>query len=846
MKQKRTIYSLLLTSFMLVFAFSYSMAQQVNVESKSSALRCVSDVLNIDVDNPSDIAAFEIILEVSSTSGGAYFDALSVTMDPGLSVLTNHVIDLSGVDNVSPDTVRIAGMLIDAGDACLLAGITTVANVSYTTNDVCSGTITISGATLNSPCGINPSTGFADCGTLACLPASVNDGVVTIVNSAPSIDAIADATVHWGDPYNSLATGSDNDAAGCENLSFSKVSGPAALSVASSGAISWSTTGPDVGTHVVEVAITDKCGAADTTSFSICVNNDAPTIACPAGVTNLVWGYEASGSVSGSDIDNGPSPLAYSVASFSGPGSVSIDPATGDWTWQTAEDNAYLGDFELCVAVTDGANLDAPCSVTNADTCCVSIHVIPTIRVTIEKTHGTLQGHNEIVSIDLDGYINPANEMGGYDLLVQYDASALSFTGATPGSLVSGCGWEYFTYRYGPSGNCGANACPSGKLRIVAIAETNNGENHPACYVGGTGLADLNFLVSNDRTLECQYVPIRFCWYDCGDNAFSSRSGDTLFISRHVYDFDNPNPIEMEDAFPTLFGANSSCDVALGDGKPDPLRLVDFWNGGIDIVCADSIDARGDINLNQIAYEIADAVLYSNYFVMGLSVFDVNLEGQIAASDVNADGLTLTVADLVYLIRVVVGDALPYPKEVTSASANYIHTSNGIMSVNNGVAIGAAYVVVEGNAVPQLLADDMEMKYNFDGTNTRILVYSIAGGSFSGDFLNVQGDLVSIEMATREGSPVNATLIPTEYSLKQNYPNPFNPKTTIVASMAEAGDYELSIYNVNGRKVASFSGQSSAGQFEIDWDASEMASGLYFYRLVTENFTDTKKMVLLK
>ena len=214
--------------------------------------------------------------------------------------------------------------------------------------------------------------------------------------------------------------------------------------------------------------------------------------------------------------------------------------------------------------------------------------------------------------------------------------------------------------------------------------------------------------------------------------------------------------------------------------------------------------------------------------------------------DVNADGLTLSVADLVYLIRVVVGDALPYPKEVTTASANYIYTNSGIMSVNNGLAIGAAYVVVEGNAVPQLLADDMEMKYNFDGVNTRILIYSIAGSSFTGDFLNVQGDLVTIEMATREGSPVTATLIPTEYSLNQNYPNPFNPKTTIVASLAEAGDYELSIYNVNGRKVASFSGYSSAGQFEIDWDASEMASGLYFYRLVTENFTDTKKMVLLK
>ncbi len=91
-------------------------------------------------------------------------------------------------------------------------------------------------------------------------------------------------------------------------------------------------------------------------------------------------------------------------------------------------------------------------------------------------------------------------------------------------------------------------------------------------------------------------------------------------------------------------------------------RDIDFFNGGIDIVCADSIDARGDINLNGFGYEIADAVLFSHYFIYGLPVFTINQAGQIAASDANADGLALTVADLVYLIRVVVGDALPYDK----------------------------------------------------------------------------------------------------------------------------------------------------------------------------------------
>jgi hypothetical protein len=443
--------------------------------------------------------------------------------------------------------------------------------------------------------------------------------------------------------------------------------------------------------------------------------------------------------------------------------------------------------------------------------------------------------------------------MGGYDFLIEYDASALSFTSADPGQLITDCGWEYFTYRYGPSGNCGPNACPNGKLRIVAIAETNNGNNHPDCFgqtpAASSDLAVLHFLVTNDLTFECQYVPIRFCWYDCGDNAISSVTGDTLFISHHVYDFGNPTPIEdLDHPFPSLLGANSTCDTLLGDDKPDPLRCADFFNGGIDIICVDSIDARGDINLNGLSNEIADAVLFSNYFVYGLSVFTVNAAGQIAATDVNADGAPLTVADLVYQIRIIVGDANPYPK-VAPLAVQYTHNSkNGVMSVKDGVQIGAAFIVVKGNEVPSLMADanDMELLYNFDGLNTRILVWSQIGHSFSGDFLNVTSEVVSIEMATFEGQPVALEVLPTEFALDQNYPNPFNPKTTVRFALPTASEWTLTVYNVSGQRVTELSGSDAAGIVNKEIDLGFNASGVYFYKLVAGRFTETKKMVLLK
>ena len=843
--QKRTIYSLLLTSFILVCAFSLSSAQSIVVESDDVA-RCVLSEIDVTVDAGTDVSAFEIILEV--TDGGAFCTTLDFEWDAAFTVLTQRVVNITGPHNDgTPDTIRVAGMLIDNGDACLAAGQTVVGQVKFTTNDVCDGTVEFAGIDLDIPtacgCALYAENQFVDCATTSLIPAVVTAGTVTVVNQGPTIDPIAGATVHWGDLYQGLATGTDPDEVSCENLKFYKVSGPAAMNVEQDGDIFWTTTGADVGNNTVEVEVRDACGAADTTSFVICVENTPPEITCPEEIFNIIWGNEVSGGVTGFDPDGGPLSLSYSVASFDGPGTPTVNPATGDWAWQTLDvDNAYLGDFELCIAVTDGANTDE-CSPMNADTCCVSIHVIPTIRATIEKTHGTLQGQTEEVSIYIDSLIDPPNEMGGFDFLIQYDHSALSFQSADIGQLLADCGWEYFTYRQGEDGNCGSSACPTGMLRFVALAETNNGANHPTCFSGTAGqLVTIEFLVTNDYTFNCMYVPIRWAWYDCGDNTISSKSGDTLFISRHVYDYDNATPVEdLGAAFPTYFGAPAVCDTY---DKAFPLRLIDFQNGGVDIICVDSIDGRGDLNLNGLDNEIADAVLYTNYFIYGIGVFS-NVEAQTAASDVNADGIALTVGDLVYQIRIIIGDVSPYPKAVSPIAVEMVNR-NGNLEIANNVQIGGAYVVVEGNVAPELLANEMEMQYNFDGVNTRILVYSFDGNSFMGEFLNVEGNIVSMELATRDGYPVNVDMLPTNFVLKQNYPNPFNPTTNISFETPIAAAWDLAIYNVNGQIVHQTSGYTEAGVVTETWDASNLGSGVFFYRLTVGDFTDVKKMVLVK
>jgi len=91
------------------------------------------------------------------------------------------------------------------------------------------------------------------------------------------------------------------------------------------------------------------------------------------------------------------------------------------------------------------------------------------------------------------------------------------------------------------------------------------------------------------------------------------------------------------------------------------------------------------------------------------------------------------------------------------------------------------------------------------------------------------------------------TSIPEVYSLEQNYPNPFNPSTTIKFSIPEQTNVTLKIFNSIGQEVASLlNGEMAAGNHSVDFNASKLSSGVYFYRIDSPSFTSTKKMILIK
>ncbi|MEA3296334.1 MAG: T9SS type A sorting domain-containing protein [candidate division Zixibacteria bacterium] len=585
---------------------------------------------------------------------------------------------------------------------------------------------------------------------------------------------------------------------------------------------------------------TDSCGAETYDTCTVTIEyNVPPTLDVPP---DFIAYLDEPGEVC---FDVHPYDEDSNLTSVSSSPIGSFNSGTEQICFQADSSGVY------CMVITAS---DA-CNETVSDSICITVIIDECIHAQIEKTHNAIQGQTENVSVFLNG---SGKELGAYDILLAYDITALTVQSVTPGDLLLDCGWEYFNYRYGVDGNCEPPGCPSGILRIVAMAETNNGANHPGCYLEDMigSIADINFMVSDDRNLECQYVPVRFFWDDCGDNAFSSKFGDTLWISRSVFDFEHNNITDNSWGFPGFFGAPDECLIGGGPDKPAAIRCVDFTNGGVDIICADSIDARGDINLNNVAHEIADAVLFSNYFVQGLSVFTVNIDGQIAASDVNVDGVTLSVADLVYLIRVVVGDAPAIPKlGITQTSKASFEVSQRILSITEtDYRIGAISVILEGKAEPSLHeeAGCMEMRYNFDGENTRVLIYNMNGTAFleTGAVLNIgeAKSVKTVEVGSFDGFIMTSKLnnVPDCFHLAQNYPNPFNPITTFEFSLPVASEWRLTVYNILGQSVEKWDGESEAGFVKIQWDATRFASGIYFYRLHAGDFTASKKMVLLK
>ncbi|MFH2056132.1 MAG: FlgD immunoglobulin-like domain containing protein, partial [bacterium] len=464
--------------------------------------------------------------------------------------------------------------------------------------------------------------------------------------------------------------------------------------------------------------------------------------------------------------------------------------------------------------------------------------------------------------------------IGGYDLLITYDVTGFSPLTAAIGSDISG--WEYFTYRLDPLNGC--SVCPSGIIQLIAIADVNNGANHPPVsqFSPDGVVARVSFRATSNANFAGYVYPVKFYWFECGDNGISTVSGDTLLVDKLILDpeftiWDETDDILFPEA--SRYDGIGVPDTCIEGDKTQPLRCVTFVNGSICIIHNDSIDARGDINLNGLANEIGDAVLFTNYFLKGISVFTISVPGQTVATDINADGIPLQLGDLIYLLRIITGDALPIPKlsphyrDIDLELASDAHGTT-FTSVSNS-DLGGLFLKVklDSGVMPEIIPSeellDLGFDYQLNGDILHLLIYSdrqdarIASGRRA--LFSLRGvehaEVIHAEASDYYGSDIDVrvgkTTLPSGFELRQNFPNPFNPETQIALSLPRSSDWVLTIFNINGQLVRSFEGTSAAGVTTVTWDGNDLsgqsvATGVYLYRLDAGDFTDTKKMLLVK
>jgi hypothetical protein len=163
-----------------------------------------------------------------------------------------------------------------------------------------------------------------------------------------------------------------------------------------------------------------------------------------------------------------------------------------------------------------------------------------------------------------------------------------------------------------------------------------------------------------------------------------------------------------------------------------------------------------------------------------------------------------------------------------------IHHKNGTDTVRMNQAVNGSVWNLVG-------------KFTFNADTTDRII--ITNGAKNGNYVVADAvKLVSYDPATATGIDEESCVsMVKEYSLMQNYPNPFNPSTTISYSLAKEGKVTIKVYDVLGHEVSELVNDvKSAGSYQLTFSAADLPSGIYFCRMMSGSFSDTKKLILIK
>jgi len=295
------------------------------------------------------------------------------------------------------------------------------------------------------------------------------------------------------------------------------------------------------------------------------------------------------------------------------------------------------------------------------------------------------------------------------------------------------------------------------------------------------------------------------------------------------------------------------------------------------------VGIRGNVDSDPVnAIDISDLVYLVDYMFTGgpapACPEEANIDGSCCANPPGESLSDIDISDLVYLVDYMFNGGPPPPACGESAVSSpktaavdpgctlEVGTVGGYTTVVLNADIDIRGLQLElvgtgGETMEKLVGDNVDMVFGIHDGAVKLGVLDLDGSEVipagRNEIARLQGDYsvdfaLAVDRNIRRVVPTIKALLeseqlPDRFALYPNYPNPFNPMTEIRFDLPVASTIQLTIYNVLGQKVTTLvDGHREAGRRTVGWDASRHASGVYFYRLETPTYTNTRKMLLLK
>ncbi len=452
---------------------------------------------------------------------------------------------------------------------------------------------------------------------------------------------------------------------------------------------------------------------------------------------------------------------------------------------------------------------------------------------------------------------------------------------------VGGSGWSF----EGQADNVQLVVCDAAQPRDLVVCEPQGGNNptHPNTYwydvtPAGYGRCDFHVKVFDTDpshysgwveppTWQHALHKVGSDWWvswwdpDCSDAIFS----------KFRFQFNNPCPSTVSD-WTTTIGASSDPFFWLVDRSSNHFGEADGYGYRVHVPyvgtppCCNDDGIRGDVDYSGGSPNVADLTYLVDYLFFGGLPPPCEEEGDVEGSG------AINVADVTYLVAYLFmagqppspcgGDSLKAdvaqrPHSGISLKATH-ESGTTVISLESSMDLRGVQIELVGRqtGVPvKLVEDDLELFFRQNGQAARIGIFDLQGSTVipagSRLLVRVPGEfeITDALVSDLEHNALIPTILPAakrsnlpaEFSLGQNYPNPFNPITEISFGLPDAADVKLDIYNLMGQKVATLiDDRREAGHHVVQWDGSQVASGIYLYRLKAGSFTETKKMLLLK